>query len=224
MKKNKKTTNALKILHDRYIGDDAERKALLQTERVYAEVARMIYELRKESGKTQKELADLTDTTQSVISRLEDADYEGHSLSMLSRIAKALNKSIKVQVVSKTKKTDTVRYAFPELMSKLRRKRGLKVSELAKKSDIDESEIHSMEHDISYDPDPLTLYKLSKFYKIPQRQLGMLAGVIKEVPEGIREEASRFAAKSDSFSKLTNEEKRALDKFVRFLKLRGNDS
>ncbi len=224
MKKNKKTTNALKILHNRYIGDDADRNALLQTERVNADVARMIYELRKESGITQKELADLTNTTQSVISRLEDSDYEGHSLSMLSRIAKALNKGLKVQVVSKTKKPDTVRYVFPELMIKLRRKRDLKVEELAKKLNLDVNEVHSMEHDINYDPDPLTLYKLSKFYKIPQRQLGMLAGVIKEVPEGIREEASRFAAKSDSFSKLTNEEKRALDEFVRFLKLRGNDS
>ena len=34
--------------------------------------------------------------TQSVISRLEDADYEGHSLTMLSRIASALNQKLTV--------------------------------------------------------------------------------------------------------------------------------
>ena len=42
---------------------------------------------RTEAGLSQKELAEMIGTTQSVISRLEDADYEGHSLSMLSRIA-----------------------------------------------------------------------------------------------------------------------------------------
>ena len=38
-------------------------------------------------------------TTQSVISRLEDADYEGHSLSMLQRIATALRMRLKVSLV-----------------------------------------------------------------------------------------------------------------------------
>jgi hypothetical protein len=52
----------------------------------------------------------------------------------------------------------------------------------------------------------------------------MLAGVIKEVPEGVREVASRFAAQSESFSKLTNEEKRTLDEFVKFLRSKGNDT
>ena len=38
------------------------------------------------------------ETTQSVISRLEDADYDGHSLSMLNRIAKALNRQVQIQM------------------------------------------------------------------------------------------------------------------------------
>jgi transcriptional regulator with XRE-family HTH domain len=50
-------------------------------------VARKIYELRKRAGLTQKQLAKLVGTTSSVISRLEDADYKGHSLAKLSRIA-----------------------------------------------------------------------------------------------------------------------------------------
>jgi len=41
----------------------------------------------------------LIGTTQSVISRLEDSDYEGHSLSMLDKIARALNKQVKINVV-----------------------------------------------------------------------------------------------------------------------------
>jgi len=64
MGKEERTTSAVEILHRRYIGDDAERKASLQAERVNAEFAQMIYDLRQEAGMTQKELADLIGTTQ----------------------------------------------------------------------------------------------------------------------------------------------------------------
>lgn len=101
MKSKRHGVDAVEILHRRYIGDDADRKASLQEERVNAEVARMIYELRKEAGLKQKDLAELIDTTQSVISRLEDADYNGHSLSMLNRIAKALNWRLAVSMPDK---------------------------------------------------------------------------------------------------------------------------
>jgi transcriptional regulator with XRE-family HTH domain len=97
--KSKKTSGTLDILHRRYIGENAERQVSLEVERLNAEVARTIYELRKKAGLTQKELAQMVGTTQSVISRLEDADYEGHSLSMLHRIAMALNRRLSVQMV-----------------------------------------------------------------------------------------------------------------------------
>ncbi|MBW1800973.1 MAG: helix-turn-helix transcriptional regulator [Deltaproteobacteria bacterium] len=97
MKRENKS--ALEILQKRYIEGDPERKIELQEERVNAEVARLIYDLRKTAGLSQKELAESVGTTQSVISRLEDSDYEGHSFSMLDRIAKALNKRIKVSYV-----------------------------------------------------------------------------------------------------------------------------
>ena len=99
MNKSKKTAKAFDILHRRYIGEDTERQMSLEVERLNAEVARTIYELRKKAGLTQKELAQMVGTTQSVISRLEDADYEGHSLSMLHRIAMALNRRLSVQMI-----------------------------------------------------------------------------------------------------------------------------
>ncbi len=98
----KKKDKAVKILHDRYIDGDAKRKESLEEERLNAQVARTIYQMRLESGLTQKQLADLIGTTQSVISRLEDADYEGHSMSMVSRIAEALERKVKVQLVGKS--------------------------------------------------------------------------------------------------------------------------
>jgi transcriptional regulator with XRE-family HTH domain len=100
MKNKDKTNNSVEILHRRYIGDNEDRKASLQIERINADVAQKIYDLRKEAGLTQKELARLVGTTQSVISRLEDADYAGHSLTMLSRIAYALKRRLTIQIDS----------------------------------------------------------------------------------------------------------------------------
>jgi transcriptional regulator with XRE-family HTH domain len=63
------------------------------------DIAEQIYNLRMEAGLSQKELADKINTSASVICRLEDADYEGHSLSMLRRIAAAVDKRVKVSFV-----------------------------------------------------------------------------------------------------------------------------
>ncbi len=106
MTKKEKTSNAVKILRDRYVKDDPQRKASVEAERVNTQVARMIYDLRNDAGLTQKELAQLVDTTQSVISRLEDADYEGHSLSILSRIAEALKQKLSVVMTAKDPEVD----------------------------------------------------------------------------------------------------------------------
>jgi transcriptional regulator with XRE-family HTH domain len=49
------------------------------------------------AGLTQRDLAKLIGITASVICRLEDTDYEGHSLAMLTRIATALNKRVEIR-------------------------------------------------------------------------------------------------------------------------------
>ena len=59
----------------------------------------MIYEARTQAGLTQEDLARLVGTKQPVIARLEDADYEGHSLSMLQRIAMALHQRLEIHLV-----------------------------------------------------------------------------------------------------------------------------
>ncbi len=62
----------------------------------------MIFDARTRAGLTQTQLAELIDTKQPVIARLEDADYEGHSLSMLQRIAEALGQRLEVSFVPAT--------------------------------------------------------------------------------------------------------------------------
>ncbi len=99
MKKPKKTADAVKILHQRYVKNSRKRKESLQRERENLGIAEQVYNLRTQAGLSQKELADLVGTTQSAISRLEDADYDGHSLTMLRRIAAALNQHVQVRFV-----------------------------------------------------------------------------------------------------------------------------
>jgi DNA-binding XRE family transcriptional regulator len=95
--KQPKTSDGLKIIHKRYYEGRPERLERLQEERENAEVAHKIYDLRKEAGITQKELAKRIGTTPSVISRLEDADYDGHSIAMLRRIAAALGRRVRIE-------------------------------------------------------------------------------------------------------------------------------
>jgi predicted XRE-type DNA-binding protein len=99
MAKKRTTRNAVKILHKRYIKNAPERLESLKKERQKADIASQIYELRMQAGLNQKELAKLVGTTQSAISRLEDADYRGHSLDMLRRIAAALHYKVEVRLV-----------------------------------------------------------------------------------------------------------------------------
>jgi len=98
-RKRKPTTDAVEIMHRKYFEGKPGRLQELEEERASAEVARQIYELRQTAGLTQQELAKLVGTTPSVICRLEDADYAGHSLSMLRRIAAALDRRVEIRFV-----------------------------------------------------------------------------------------------------------------------------
>jgi len=60
------------------------------------DVALQVAALREKAGLSQKELARKLRTTQQQISRLESPSYEGHSLSMLRRVARVLNAHVRV--------------------------------------------------------------------------------------------------------------------------------
>ena len=88
----------MKII-DSIIGNDQELRNLCEQASLNAHVAQLIYDARTEAGLSQAELAKLVGTTQSVISRLEDAEYEGHSLSLLKKIAQALNREVRIDLI-----------------------------------------------------------------------------------------------------------------------------
>jgi ribosome-binding protein aMBF1 (putative translation factor) len=102
MKATRRTKDAVEIL-DRMIGNDRELRRLIEQETVSSHVASLIYEARERARLTQGELARLVGTTQSAIARLESADYRGHSLSMLVRIASALGERVEVKLVPRAK-------------------------------------------------------------------------------------------------------------------------
>ncbi len=65
------------------------------------DLALLVREMREDAGLTQAELAKKIGTTQSVIARLEDAEYAGRSLSMLERIATACGVALKLHAERK---------------------------------------------------------------------------------------------------------------------------
>ena len=98
-RKSKPISDALEILHNRFYEGKPGRLRRLEEARANEEIARKIHKLRTAAGLTQAQLARLIGTTASVICRLEDADYSGHSLAMLLRIGAALNQRVEIRFV-----------------------------------------------------------------------------------------------------------------------------
>ena len=114
------TKDALKILA-RVTGQDESIQSGIAQAKINFEVAQMIFDARTKAGLSQSELAALIGSKQSVIARLEDADYEGHSLTTLQRIATALHQRLELRFVAQ--RSSTKRCPPPLVQS--RRKRQL---------------------------------------------------------------------------------------------------
>lgn len=91
-----KTTNFDKYLETQLADPDFARRFKHAGEAW--DVAIQLAALRKRAGLTQKQLARLARTTQQQICRLESPGYEGHSLSMLRRVARALQGRVRVVI------------------------------------------------------------------------------------------------------------------------------
>ncbi len=77
MKRKIKTTSDALVILDRMAGENRELRRLTEEARVNAAVAQLIYAARTKAGLSQAELAERIGTKESVISRLEDANYWG---------------------------------------------------------------------------------------------------------------------------------------------------
>jgi len=92
----RKITDAVEIMDRRYGGDpEWERMAL--EEELNLRVAQTVYDLRTGAGLTQQKLAEMVGTTQSIMSKVENADYDGSAAEMLVRVCFALHRRIEIE-------------------------------------------------------------------------------------------------------------------------------
>ena len=96
-RKRRPTADALEILYRRYYEGRPDRIAALDHALLTGSIAEQIFGLRIAAGLSQSALAKRLGTTASVICRLEDNDYRGHSVSMLKRIADALGAKVDIR-------------------------------------------------------------------------------------------------------------------------------
>jgi ribosome-binding protein aMBF1 (putative translation factor) len=91
--------------HREFVGQRARKSATYRKSFARAlqqvDLALLVREMREDAGFTQAELAKKVGTTQSVIARLEDAEYTGHSLTMLERIAAVCGVALKLHAEKK---------------------------------------------------------------------------------------------------------------------------
>jgi transcriptional regulator with XRE-family HTH domain len=85
------------------------------------DVAVQLVALREQAGLSQTELARKLKTTQQQISRLESPNYEGHSLSMLRRVARVLNARVSV-IFEPREKISTSRVAEKQVKYRAKRR------------------------------------------------------------------------------------------------------
>jgi len=74
-------------------------KKAFDEEEIYASLAIQTAKIRQEKRLTQGELAKRLHTTQQTVSRLENLHNKSYSLGTLIKLARALNKRLKVEFV-----------------------------------------------------------------------------------------------------------------------------
>jgi ribosome-binding protein aMBF1 (putative translation factor) len=95
-------STALQEVYQEIVGEDGAKQEAFEQELVNVEAAQLLYDMRTKAGLSQRALAQRVGTTASVICRLEDAGYQGHTLGMLRRIAAALERRLELRAVPLT--------------------------------------------------------------------------------------------------------------------------
>lgn len=92
-------SSASQILYKKLKARDARLDARLARVRDEASIARQVRALREARGLSQEQLARLLGTRKSAISRIEDADYSGHSMRMIRKICDVLNARVRIELI-----------------------------------------------------------------------------------------------------------------------------
>jgi HTH-type transcriptional regulator, competence development regulator len=106
------------------------------------------------------------------------------------------------------------RIAFGQFVALWRRNHGWNAETLAAEAGIDTAEVLEIEHDPHCEPEPDAVFKLAGVFRVPPRKLMEIAGLVESRTPRLREQAVRFAARSEPIAALTETEKQALESFV----------
>ena len=109
------------------------------------------------------------------------------------------------------------KHAFVRFLDLARRERKLTLEQFAAKTDVDLVELVKIEADESYTPALRTVHQIAAFLEVPAQKLMALAGLLKVKDARFQNAALRFAARSESVEKLTDEEHSALEEYIKFL-------
>ena len=101
----KRTTNYADVLRAQ-LASNPDLNEMVEEAALNARIAHEIYTARTEAGLTQTELAERAGMKQSVIARLEDADYSGRSIRTLQKIGRALGKGLHFSYFAKPTHTN----------------------------------------------------------------------------------------------------------------------
>ena len=110
-----------------------------------------------------------------------------------------------------------LRQAFARLVQLKRRERALSLEEFAHEADVDLGEVVRIETDDRYVPSGLSVHRIAAFFRLPDRPLMALAGLLSVKDAQFQDASLRFAARSAPIDELSHEERKALDEYVKFL-------
>ncbi len=112
---------------------------------------------------------------------------------------------------SLSQEQESSRLAFGKLVKLWRRKKGLRMDQLAEKARIDLAELIEIENNIDFIPEVRTVYQLALVLELPNDRLLQLSGNTVTRDPSLGRKAVKFAALSESVEKLNKDEQRALE-------------
>ena len=95
---NKYIGSSLQDAINEFVENDPEAKELMERQKLINKISNSIIVIRQSQGLTQKELADIINTKQASISRLEKGNLNKFpTIEFLNRIANGLNKKLVIK-------------------------------------------------------------------------------------------------------------------------------
>lgn len=94
-KSKRKTSDAVELM-DNWYGGDPEWDRLVLEEELKVRIGQLIYKLRTDAGLSQTRLAERTGLTQAMISKVENADYDGDYFKLLLNVCFVFKKKLEI--------------------------------------------------------------------------------------------------------------------------------